>query len=573
MESELGSHFEVPSVDRKKHSKLVINLIIANLIVLAGLIGIIVYSKSLLNKSKNPIANPLDHLAQQYADSLPDSFLPDSFAADVVYQNPATNQASRGTCWAWATMYILETQYRAQGIKQGYLRENEYVKFSIQAFAAYLGNYCKAHNTAKVCQYGGFLNKNSTNDNQVEAFPYFLKEISDLNLKIVPDTVCPYVPTKSPETDFSCPNFTKATESNPIKFTFKNMRTAFDIRGVKQLLYSAQRPLGIGTPLGTVNYMIPCEGSVFSDTDACVNKWFPCPESQDGEFCYNLEIEGRTRDGIFLAIDKAERQTEFGGHAMNIMAYNDNWVYNNRISGPKTLEAAKGCFILHNSWRADGHSISYLMGQRTLENEQTSCPNHKSPETWIPATLECIKENVGDISLCSKDIKRVRGHGLTNGPDLLKCIDASNASCVPQDNYRYVLLRSGSDVDAQELPNGLHKISVIRWKEGHEPEVISLNRLPFWAIGSILTPVTPVDNNPNECGFYALPYQTVENMIRRSWDLFDNFKASDIEVEFEPSSYLRAQESKSFNTQWLESSTYNVTIPEFDGPIPFKLVY
>ena len=573
MESELISNFEDHQSSRKKSIISFWILTILNIILLCLLVGIVIYAKKSLNASKSPISSPLDHLAEQFMDSLPDSFLPDSFAVEDIYRNPATDQGARGTCWAWSTIYLLETQYRAQGVKQGYLRPNEYVKFSVQAYSAYLGNYCKSNPKAKVCQYGGFLNTNSTNDNQVEAFPYFLDEVPNLDKLIMPEAVCPYLSKKDPVTDFQCEHFEEASKSNPIQFNYKGMKTAYDIRAIKQLIYSVQRPIGIGTPLGTINYMIPCNGSAYSNTPACLEKWFPCPDSQTEEYCYNLQIQGRTKDGTFVSIDQVERSTEFGGHAMNIMGYNDNWRYNNRLASPKSLQGSRGCFILHNSWRADGHSISYLMGERTIENEQTSCPNHRASESWIPATLQCIKDNKNNITNCSQDIKRIRGHGLTNGPDLLKCIDSTGFHCQPSDNYKYVLGSISSSVNAVELPNGLYKVEIIRWKDDVEPESIFIDTVPFWALTSYFTPVTVLENNPNECGFYALPYSTVENMIRRSWDLFDNFKASDIEVEFLPSSYIRSKESKNYNTKYLSDSTLLVNETKFDGPIPFDLVY
>jgi len=454
-----------------------------------------------------------------------ESLLPDSYAVPHSARNPATNQANRGTCWAWSTLYNLETQYKQQGIRQGYLKENQYVKFSVQAFAAKLANFCIQHPDEKVCKYGGNArNPISTNDNQVEALPYFLKAISDLNVSIVPDSVCPYFEDENSTTDLQCPDYEKAVVKNPIRFTFKKMTTVYDTRSIKQLLYAKQHPIGIGTPLGTVNFEVKCSNPTYASLPQCTNESFICKGTVD-EKCANLKIQGRTRDGTFVTIDNPQRQNSFGGHAMNIVGYNDNWRYLNRIASPKSVENAKGCLILHNSWKAGGHSVEYLMGKRTLENEQTSCPNHESGENWIPATEECAMAHYNDITACSKDIKRVRGHGLTDGADLIKCTSDNPFFCI-KDNF-YVLKRkseNSEDLDVYELPNGLHSIGMIAWADGEQPEAIRIETLPFWALGRYFTPVNLVPNNPEECGFYALPYQTIENMRRRNWDLFDNFK-------------------------------------------------
>ena len=43
------------------------------------------------------------------------------------------DQAQRGTCWIFSTIGILESSYRANGYANGYLAEDEYVRFSEQA--------------------------------------------------------------------------------------------------------------------------------------------------------------------------------------------------------------------------------------------------------------------------------------------------------------------------------------------------------------------------------------------------------------------------------------------------------
>lgn len=571
MESQFDNDHVKPKTRLSVKVLVALNALVFAIILSTHLVGIRVTKKILHDTTRN---TSIDIKAKQFLADLPDIALPAAYGVPLHIRNPATNQWGRGTCWCWSMLYILETQYREQGIKQGFLKENEYVKFSIQAFAATVGNYCRAHPTEKVCGYGKFL-KGSTNDNQVEAFPYFLEAIQGLNLSLMPDTVCPYVPIPSNVTDFQCDNFAEANKSNPIRFTFKGMTTVYDTRAIKQLLFEKKHPLGIGTPLGTISFTVKCSEDAYKNHPQCVNKVYRCPDTEDEQYCARLEYQGRTKDGTFVTIDSAERQTNFGGHAMNVVGYNDNWRYNARISSEKSVQPAKGTLILHNSWRADGHSVEYLLGERTLENEQTSCPNHRAPENWIPATLECATENRDDVHKCSKDILRVRGHGLTDGVDVLNCTSSDKFYC--DSSLQYVLKRregDSEDVDVYELDSGLHDIGFIAWSDKVAPHEVRIKTLPFWALDRYFTVAGKVvENDPNECGFYALPYQVVENMRRRSWDLFDNFKSSDYEVEFAPSSYLRSPESKAYNTKWLEESTYTQEYPEMNGPIPFNYVY
>ncbi|OHT06795.1 hypothetical protein TRFO_05497 [Tritrichomonas foetus] len=549
---------------------MTIFLIVLDIILIPVLVVSLYFSMQALKKSKDPIPSPLDYLAQQYADALPDSFLPDHFRVDPIYYFPATNQYSRGTCWAFSTIYLLMTQYRAQGIRQGYMKEDEYVNISVQAFTAFLGNWCKAHPTEKVCGYGGFLKDDSTNDNQIEALKYFYEAISELAKSILPESVCPYTHVKDPSTDFKCDGFDEAVKNNPIEFKIKSMRTVYDVRGVKQLLYDAQRPLGIGIGMASMDFFVPCEGSVYADKDQCVKKEVPCPYAQDGSYCYVLTVSGRTGDAIFATSENIERITQSGGHAMNIVGYNDNWRFNDRFAPSESIAEMKGTFILHNSWGATpGHSIDFLVGDRTLENEEMMCPNHDNPLNWIPGDYDCVVQNNGDHTKCGTEIHRIRGKGRTMHSDLLVC--KNTAFCKQDGKY---ILQGKSDAETEALSNGLHNTKFIDVTDPSNISSVTIT-YPFWALNQILKPNPEeyVPNDPFDCGFYALPYKTLEMYRRRSWDLFDNFKVSDIEIEFSPSSYRNAPEAQEKDLTWLNESTWTLPKVEFDGPIPFDAIY
>lgn len=59
--------------------------------------------------------------------------LPASYLVPHTARTPAKNQGSRGTCWIFSTMGILEGLYRKNGYEKGFLKEDEYVSFSEQA--------------------------------------------------------------------------------------------------------------------------------------------------------------------------------------------------------------------------------------------------------------------------------------------------------------------------------------------------------------------------------------------------------------------------------------------------------
>ena len=96
--------------------------------------------------------------------------LPTRFIVPERYLLPPSDQASRGVCWAFATIFLLESQYRANGIEKGFLNPNEYVNFSKQAYAKYLFDKCKDHKEVAPCNHGGFgKDPMETDDHKIDS--------------------------------------------------------------------------------------------------------------------------------------------------------------------------------------------------------------------------------------------------------------------------------------------------------------------------------------------------------------------------------------------------------------------
>ncbi|TMW57023.1 hypothetical protein Poli38472_002948 [Pythium oligandrum] len=66
--------------------------------------------------------------------------LPHKFAVEQV--TPLKTQDNRGTCWDFAAVGVLENSYRAQGVHHGWLKENEYIPISEQAYGAEVLRLC-----------------------------------------------------------------------------------------------------------------------------------------------------------------------------------------------------------------------------------------------------------------------------------------------------------------------------------------------------------------------------------------------------------------------------------------------
>jgi hypothetical protein len=129
--------------------------------------------------------------------------------------------------------------------------------------------------------------------------------------------------------------------------------------------------------------------------------------------------------------------------------------------------------------------------------------------------------------------------------------------------------RRGDDAHTPQLQSGMHRTEFI--------DVNSLSSIdvvwPFWALGTVFEVADGfLPNDKKHCGYYIFPYDTLEEVRRRSWDFFGNFKVSDIEVEFTEASYVRAQ-TASGNFEHVRNSTERLDETFFNGPIPFDLIY
>jgi hypothetical protein len=357
---------------------------------------------------------------------------------------------------------------------------------------------------------------------------------------------------------------------------------AYQANDIKRLLIKANRALGIGAPLPDLVYWVPCPGSRYENESECVNHVYECPDVvSQGEHCYKVVLDARDRDGEFLAQVDPVFMGELGGHAMNVVGYNDNWLYRNRCEAKETTATMKGGFILHNSWRGDGHSVPYLMGLRSEEQEAVTCPNHLSSGSWVPADYDCVLKAVNsgltnESVLECASVKRIRGRGQTKGADMLRCkggklCDTSLVYVIEGD-------KSGA-ANVSLLSSGLNQIGLLAINFAAKTvERVSLKELPYWALASAFAPLNStaapwVANEWDSCGYWMLPYQTMENMNRINWDLLDNFRVFDFEVEFENRSYLNHPDSKAYNTELLKKSTRTIKKTQFDGPIPFDMVY
>lgn len=560
---------------KENKSSLTVKLLIIALIPL-GFMATLSLSqtvKAFISYNKN-VATKVDNIAEELLNQkCPLGLLPTRYAVDQSSLLPPSNQARRGVCWIFSTIFAMEAQYRANGIKKGFLKPNEYVTFSKQAYGAFLGDQCKSHPEIPVCKHGGLgMKENNTDDNLGDAIYYFQKAFPDLNKSILPEEVCPYIETPSPETDFLCPGMYDAIKKNPLTWNIKSYHYATNVNNTKRILYNHKRPLTIGVPIGETYFYAPCDSSSYSTDADCVSKTTKCPEGYQSEYCKKVTVEGRIYDGTFTYVNDPKRSSFLGAHEMNVVGYNDEWVYTSKWDTDKSLSLLKGGFILHNSWRENGHSVDFLMGRRSPENEAVICPNHIIPQYWIPVSLDCLKENNGDETKCPFESKYVRGKGVTNIPDKLKCTNA--AYCDQKKKYFLTWTKDEGSFQVQHLFNGLDLTRFASIDEDGNIETFQFDKLPFFYLGRVFAPENIVQNNKDDCGYYMFPYDAIDMLQRKDWDKLDYFHTADLEFEFPDSAYA-ANKAKypDLDYSLIEKSTHVWDPTPFDGPLPYKYVF
>ncbi|RHY49837.1 hypothetical protein DYB30_000410 [Aphanomyces astaci] len=143
--------------------------------------------------------------------------LPSKFAVQFV--TPRQDQSSRGTCWDFATIALLEWSYRANGVRHGWLQPDEYVALSEQAYGIEVMRLCTGPEDSPqqlACRvYGDYVSRvwNNTTEGGEAYDLYYLRD--GLKNSVLPTAVCPYFKHGH---EHECPGLSAALDQNPIQF-------------------------------------------------------------------------------------------------------------------------------------------------------------------------------------------------------------------------------------------------------------------------------------------------------------------------------------------------------------------
>ncbi|ETP38500.1 hypothetical protein F442_13904 [Phytophthora nicotianae P10297] len=495
---------------------------------------------------------------------LPMALLPSKFAVD--YVTPRQDQAYRGTCWDFATIGFLEQSYRAYGVRKGWLKPDEYVAFSEQAYGVEILKLCTGDADSeqqKACRVAGDeMWMNSTEGGEVPEL-YYLQ--SGLKESIFPQSVCKYY--TNPGNDTLCPGLEAAQAAgNPLKFELSSMTTKYEDMSVREHLVRKNQAMPLSTPIAMITHYYPCIGAFASNHHCQPETCTLCPGDMATTTCCIPLKGGRNRnmEGEFFSHRSMSIE---GGHAMLLVGYNDAFL---------TREGFTGGLIVKNSW-ADGptqgsHSLAYWMQEVSDWEERSVCPNSYNPFNWYQCGNEGISSkqdgnetqeyNEGVEDCLSEETKTFADVNIQ--PLQLKCKDPE--LCRVDGDFTY-FVRNTTDWGDRMTVMCLWEYS----EKQHVAREICLPPMLEVYIARTLAPVEEEvkENDTDRCGFYFIPYVALRQWIAQ----FQGFFVNSFGIQWDPQSYAANKDlHPEFDYSLLEASTKKQNHSEFLGPFPYAKV-
>ncbi|KAH0575179.1 Papain family cysteine protease [Spironucleus salmonicida] len=419
--------------------------------------------------------------------------LPKSFRIKTVPS--VKDQASRGTCWDFATMRFLEERYNKQ-----FNLEKQYLKFSEQAHGKSMIDFCRQN--PKKCPDTPTKDGSAT-DGQASWIYHFNEFLKD---KLVPDMKsCPYMPQEG--TDEVCPGYEEFIKSSPIKYSIENYKALYQIDDIKKALVSKNSTFPLITELFFQQFFIPCDSTLgYKDTKACLTAEL-CPQ-----FLQNQNYDRKctimdlltTAEASFLT-RTYKNPTTIGAHAMLLVGYNDEF---------STPGNSPGGFIVLNSWGPQlSHSAEYFTGEISRRDDDYLCPNAENPKNWVPVDHEDEDKwklrNTTVLRYIKDGYKP--GHFHTSTPSVfMEALDK-----LLSDSEVYAILKITDSVDAT------HRVVLKAAKSAQDiydekfTREIVLPSAPIDMLAFAFEPMGTSDLSSNfvdQCGYYFIPYDFVRKV-------------------------------------------------------------
>lgn len=484
--------------------------------------------------------------------------LPHKYLVDGV--TPSADQANRGDCWLFAITGLLEDSYRRWGVKQGWMDGKDFLRLSRQALGIGVMELCNkqplsicpAMNDGELSIRWG--NTTEGSDGADEHLLYWLRSLGD-GVNVLPDSVCAYAEVADWRQEWACQGLEESRKKNPLHFEVKSMVSVYEREAVKQSLVKTGRPLSLGLTLAFYPVYPPCLPALgcTPSPETCV----PCPLERvygNIDCCFQSNKPMVSMKGEWFHPPAGEPIIEEGGHAVNIVGYNDNY---------KTEQGHVGGYIVRNTW-ADGlgtahglkargsHTARYFLQDVSDGDEGLACPNPHSPRMWT--TCQAAKECTTPLA----KMEAMTGKGVLT----LQCLDTGlvipKGSCDSASDY---YLKGFTEFGSAGM--FIACFVTVAKSDGAENS-LCLPPLTLDDIATVFTPVAEemVLNNKLLCGFNFIPYETLEAMQVR----FGGVVMTNYDIQWKKESYLKYAREDEFDYSLVKQSTKELLVMNISKP-------
>ena len=280
-------------------------------------------------------------------------------------------------------------------------------------------------------------------------------------------------------------------------------------------------------PIPMARFWFTCEEEDINNdlSEACSKKLFRCNYNRS-KFCYYTDF---LIEGDFFNLE-SDQIVAGPSQSLILIGYNDNFIAN-QINFKGSTPA--GGFIMKNGRGAVGHSIEYLIGEITNQEENKICPNPSDIFYWIPSTLECAKENKNNISKCNNNAHVVSGEKILWGATELTCIN--DKYC--EKGEKYVLLADDNNnmtVSIGTLPTGTQYGKVIKLSNN---KIYKISKLPFQFLYLALLPTEYGKVDDELCGHLFYSYKSINQISSRISKTTENWRVVNANIKWLKRSY------------------------------------
>ena len=270
--------------------------------------------------------------------------IPVRYSVDDSHLFPSHLNTEAHSKWTSALLFVVESQYRAYGVDEGYLKSNEYVLFSGEVFAE------------RAALFHGY---------PVSYINEHIGKVHDDRVLGLPKNFVQFMSSGRCEASGIAPDGTTMSTlkktCTPLELVSSQQYSG--IRTIKEALWTSGRPLAVA--LRIPNKRVVVGERVIS---------FP-PRSS-------------------LLFHHSKGDIELGEYVvMAIVGYNDNFVIE-----ADDGRVYSGGFVLRSGFGVNEHSSDYLLSLLVEEQEKSLCPDFGDVSLWAAASEECIAE---DAKVCN----------------------------------------------------------------------------------------------------------------------------------------------------------------------------